>query len=103
MRRYEPETTRECVWIEISVSDNFSLLIVNPYFPPDCNVTIIDNCLNFLEQNLKTHQYPVIMLGDFNVPNYDRINGAPIPNSCTIKSKEIQFTPHVLSRSSSTL
>jgi hypothetical protein len=43
MQRHDLETTKECVRIEIPVSDNFSLLIGNHYFPPDCNVTIIDN------------------------------------------------------------
>jgi hypothetical protein len=71
MLRHDLETNKECVWIEIPVSDNFSLLIGNHYFPPDCNVTIIGDYLNFLEQNLNSHQYRVIMLGDFNVPNYD--------------------------------
>jgi hypothetical protein len=56
------------------VSDSFDLLIGNHYFPPDCNVTITDNCLNILEQ------YRLIMLRDFNVLNYDWINGVPLPN-----------------------
>jgi hypothetical protein len=61
MRRYDPETTKECVWIVISVSDNFSLIIGIRYFSPDCNVTITDNCLNVMEQTLNAHQCPVIM------------------------------------------
>jgi hypothetical protein len=48
MRRHDLETTEECVWIEIPVSDNFNLIVGNQHFPPDCNVTIIDNNLNFL-------------------------------------------------------
>jgi hypothetical protein len=68
------------VWTEIPVSDNFSPLIGNHYFLPDCNVTIIYYCLNFLEQNLNARQHRVIMLDAFNAPNYDSINGAPLPN-----------------------
>jgi hypothetical protein len=34
-----------------------------------------------LEQNINAHQYRVIILGDFNTPNYDWINGAPVSNS----------------------
>jgi hypothetical protein len=68
MRRYDIENTKECMWIEISVSDNFNLPTGTHYFPPDCNVTIIDSYLKCLEQNLNAYQYWVIMLGDFNVP-----------------------------------
>jgi hypothetical protein len=38
------------VWVEISVGDNYSLLIGNNYFAPDCNVNIVENYLNILEQ-----------------------------------------------------
>jgi hypothetical protein len=51
MRRHEFETTAECVSTETPVSDNFSLLIGNHYFPPECIVTLTDNYLNVLEQN----------------------------------------------------
>jgi hypothetical protein len=80
MRRYDHETTKECVWTEIPINPNFSLLI-DHYFPPDCSVPVIDNCLNFWNKNLKAHLYRVIIVGDFNVPNYDRINDAQFPNS----------------------
>jgi hypothetical protein len=83
MRRHDLETTKEYVymWLEIPVSDNFRLLTANHYSPPDCNVTIIYNCLNYLEQNLNASQYQVIMLGAFNILNYDRINGALLPKT----------------------
>jgi hypothetical protein len=80
-RRHDLETTNECVWIEIPVRDSFNLLIGNHYFPPDCKATIIDTYLQSLEQNLNAHQYRVIMLHDFNVPNYNWTKGAPLPNS----------------------
>jgi hypothetical protein len=34
-----------------------------------------------LERNLNAHRYRVIILGDFNTPNYDWINGAHLSNS----------------------
>jgi hypothetical protein len=34
-----------------------------------------------LEQSLNPHQYRVIMSSDLNVPNYDWVNGVPLPNS----------------------
>jgi hypothetical protein len=69
MRRHDLEATKECVRIEIPVSDNFSLLIGNRYFPPDCNVTII--AVQILVWNVNAHQYRAFMLGDFNVNNRD--------------------------------
>jgi hypothetical protein len=80
MWRHDLETTKKCVWIENLVSDNFNVLIGDHDFPPDCNVMITDNYLNFPEQNLNAYKYHVIMLGDFNIPNYGWINGVPHPN-----------------------
>jgi hypothetical protein len=34
VRCHDLEATKECVWIEIHVSDNFNPLIRNHYFPP---------------------------------------------------------------------
>jgi hypothetical protein len=47
MQRYDLKTTREYMWIEISVTGNLDL-IGNHYFPSDCNVTLIDSYLTFL-------------------------------------------------------
>jgi hypothetical protein len=47
MWRHDLEITKECVWIEIPVTDNFNLLIGNRYFPPDCNVAIIANYFKY--------------------------------------------------------
>jgi hypothetical protein len=68
------------VWVEITVADNNNLLIGNHYFAPDNDANIIENYLNFLEQNLNTHQYRKIILGDFNVPKYDWLHGTPLSN-----------------------
>jgi hypothetical protein len=74
-------TTKECVWIEIPVSDNLNLLIGNhSYTFLLIVVSIIDSYLKFFKQNLNVRQYQVIMSGDFNVPNYDWIDGAALLN-----------------------
>jgi hypothetical protein len=67
MRRHDPETAKELVWVEIPVSDSFNLLVLtgNYSFPPDCNITIIDSYLKFVEQNLNALQYWGLMVGDF--------------------------------------
>jgi hypothetical protein len=53
MRSHDLETTRECLWIEIPVIDNFSLLIGSHNFPPDSNVTIIGNYFNLFGAKFK--------------------------------------------------
>jgi hypothetical protein len=73
-RRYDLEMIKECVWVEIPVRDNYSLLIGNHYFAPDCDVKIIENYSNSLEVNLNSHLYRVVMFGDFNEPNFDWLN-----------------------------
>jgi hypothetical protein len=52
----------------------------NHYFAPDCDVKIIENYLDFLEKKLNKHHHRVFMLGDFNAPKYDWLNGTPLSN-----------------------
>jgi hypothetical protein len=47
MQIHDLEATKERVWIEMPVSDNFNLLLGNHYFVPDSNFTDIDNYLKF--------------------------------------------------------
>jgi hypothetical protein len=62
----------------------------NLYIPPDSDVKLIEDCLNSLEQNLRTQLYCEIVLGDFNVTKYDWPNGTTLSKFNTIiKSKEI--------------
>jgi hypothetical protein len=37
--------------------------------------------LIFLEQDVNTQQYQVILTQDFNVPNYNWFNGTPLPDT----------------------
>jgi hypothetical protein len=80
-RRYDLEMTKECVWVEIPVIDNYSLPTGNHYFKPDCDVKLIENYLNSLEVNLNSHLYRVVMLGYINTPNFDWLNGISLSNS----------------------
>jgi hypothetical protein len=41
------EAADECVWVEIPVADNYSLLIGNHHFAPDCDVNILKIFLIF--------------------------------------------------------
>jgi hypothetical protein len=40
------ETTDKYLWVEIPVTKNYNLLPGDHYFPPDCDVKIIKDCLN---------------------------------------------------------
>jgi hypothetical protein len=57
------------------------LLIENYYFPPDAKPENIANYFRFLENYLDTHNFRVIMVGDFNAPGFDWKSGLSLPNS----------------------
>jgi hypothetical protein len=58
-----------------------NLLIGNHYFPPDTKPQIIANYFRFLENKLDTHNFRVIIVGDFNTPGFDWKFGLTLPNS----------------------
>jgi hypothetical protein len=80
-RRYNPELTSECVWIEIPLPDGFNLLVGNHYFSPDTDIRVIENYFNSLEIKLNPQNFRVVLLGDFNVPGFDWANGFSQANS----------------------
>jgi hypothetical protein len=80
-RTYDLELANECVWIEIPVPDGFNLLVGNHYFPPDADAKVSENYFNSLETNLNPQSFRVVLLGDFNVPGYDWVNGFPQDNT----------------------
>jgi hypothetical protein len=69
----------KCVWSKIPASDSFNLVVADLIFLRTAK-TKLSKVIS-LEQNLNTRQYRVIMLGDFNAPNYDWISGTPLSNS----------------------
>jgi hypothetical protein len=50
-------------------------------FPPDTKPEIIANYFRFLENKLDTHNFRVIMVGDFNTPGFDWKCGLSLSNS----------------------
>jgi endonuclease/exonuclease/phosphatase (EEP) superfamily protein YafD len=95
-RRYDLEYSDECVWVEILTSDGLNQLIVNHYFFPDTKPENIANYFRFLENNLDTHNFRVIMVGDFNAPGSTGklVHHCPIP-IITLNLREMRFTsPH---------
>jgi hypothetical protein len=50
-RGSDPENVKECVWIDIFLSNNINLLLGNHYFSPDCNLKTTENYFHLLEQN----------------------------------------------------
>jgi hypothetical protein len=71
-RRYDLQFYEECVWVELPSLDcenlltgNHYLLTGNHYFPPDASTNTIVNYFSFLENELGTKNYRVILMGDF--------------------------------------
>jgi hypothetical protein len=80
--------------------DGFNLLVGNNYFSPNTNVKVIENYFNSLEIKLNPQIFRVVLLGDFNVPDYDWINGFPQANShyyTEIRGKGCGSQCHMLS------
>jgi hypothetical protein len=83
-RRYDLEYCDECLSVEIPTLDGVNLLIGNHYFPPpdpDAKNKNIVNYFSFLRDYLDTHNFRVIMVGDFNAPSFDLKSGLSLPNS----------------------
>ena len=80
-RRYDLELIAECVRIEIAAPDGFNLLTGNHYFSLNTDVKITENYFNSLESLLNTNESRIILVGDFNFPGSDWINGYSLDNS----------------------
>jgi hypothetical protein len=80
-RRYGLELANEFVWIEIPIPNGSNLLTGTHYFPPNTDAKVIENYFNSLETNLTPQNFRVVLIGDFNFPGYDWINGFPQANS----------------------
>jgi hypothetical protein len=74
------ESSEECVWVEITVTDSCNLLIGNHCLTPDVKVDTANNYFNFLENILYSLNYHVLSLGNFNVPGFDCNYGLSSPN-----------------------
>jgi hypothetical protein len=79
--RHDLEYCNECVWVEIHTLNSFNLLIGNHYFPPDAKPENIAQYFRILENYLDTHNFHVIMVGDFNAPGFNWKSGLSLPNS----------------------
>jgi hypothetical protein len=79
-RKHDLELTKKCVWTEIPVNDGFNLLVGNHYFSPKSDNNMTENYFSSLETKLDTHNFRVVLLGDFNVPGYNWVNGFPKAN-----------------------
>jgi hypothetical protein len=71
VRRADLELVEECVWIEMSTTDGYNLLIGNHYFAPDTSVDTIKRYFCSLEYILDTYNFRVLLVGNFNVPGFD--------------------------------
>jgi hypothetical protein len=53
-------------------SDGFNLLIGNHYFEPDPNADTLKQYFGYKQHVLDTHNSSVLLLGDLNIPSFDR-------------------------------
>jgi hypothetical protein len=89
VRRTDLELVEECVWVEISTTDGYNLLIGNHYFEPDTSVDTIKQYFCSSENTLNTYHFRVLVVGDFNVPGFDWKLGLSSSSSyCYIKLKD---------------
>jgi hypothetical protein len=56
------------VWVEIPSFDGFNILISSRYFAPDTTTDTLKRYFGYLEYVLNTHNFRVLLLGDFNLP-----------------------------------
>jgi hypothetical protein len=82
-RRFDLQLTYECVSIEIPIPDGSNLLVGN--IPPNTDIKFIEIYFDSLGTKFNTLDVRVVLLGDFNVPGYDWVNGFLHVNShyCT--------------------
>lgn len=62
------ELAEKCVWVEILSFYGFNLLISNCCFAPDTTVDTFKRYFVYLEYVLDTHNFCVLLLGDFSLP-----------------------------------
>jgi hypothetical protein len=75
--RYDPELPDVSVWIEIFIPDDFRLFVGSHYFPPSTDAKVTENNFCSLETNFNPQNLHTVLLGDFNIPGYDWVNGFP--------------------------
>jgi hypothetical protein len=100
-RRNGLEVCEECVWVEIPTLDGFNLFIGNQYFSPDAKPENIANYFRFLEHKLDTHNFRVIIVGDFNAPGCYWKRRLSLPNShyyCKLKGEAIYTSACLLNQ-----
>jgi len=88
-RRFDLETTCEILWIQIATQSHSNLLLGVYYRPPGTSVEALVHLNNSL-MSLSTCNLPLVLCGDFNVPNIDWVTVTPVSSTrpaellCTI-------------------
>lgn len=65
-RRYDLETWKESVFLEISDSKQFKFLLGNLYVAPNADHLQFSSYCDFLENKLSTYGHKILIVGDFN-------------------------------------
>ena len=75
-RRFDLETKCEILWLQIAVPSHRSFLLGVYYRPPGNSVEALEHLNNSL-MSLSSCNLPLVLCGDFNVPNIDWVPVAP--------------------------
>lgn len=77
----------ECVWLQLKINSETTLLIGNHYFAPLSQVDLLQRYSDFLFENVDTVSFKVIFIGDFNLPKFDWDLGLSSNDNYYIKRK----------------
>lgn len=77
----------ECVWLEVELRPDCTLLLGNHYFPPDINVSIVQQYCDFLRDSIDISKYKVLLVGDYNLPKFNWEMGYSCHDNSYIKHK----------------
>jgi hypothetical protein len=85
--RFDVKLINVSVLVEIKIPHGCNLLIGNHYIPADTKFDFSQSYFNHLESILYTQNYCVVLIGDFNIPNFDWEHGLSV-NNCDYYSKQ---------------
>lgn len=81
----------ECVWLEIKINPDCTILLGNLYLSQRVQVDLIQQYSDFLSANIDTVSVKVIFIGDFNLPELNWDTGISYSKNYYVKAKSDIF------------
>lgn len=79
----------ECLWIELKLSPECTLLISTHYLPCTIDTDLLENYSNFITDSIDISLYKIICLGDYNAPMFNWSLGISENPNSYIKKKSL--------------